>query len=60
MRKDEYDRLQELMSNHLHDTPYSHNGGSNKAAIYKEGVLACKSILKNAYEKQQKVTHEHL
>ena len=47
MTKKEYETLQDRFSKKLDRHPYT----GNKGQAYKEGVLACKSILKEVFER---------
>lgn len=48
MTKQDYDELQERMSRKLKKQWYN----TNKETAYNEGILTCKSILKEIFERQ--------
>ena len=47
MTKSEYEKLQDLFSKKITKCEYL---GRNKEGAYRDGILACKSILKTVYE----------
>lgn len=55
MTEYEYQTLQQRFSAKLKGMP---NCCSNKEGIYNEGVLACKSILKEVYEREKQAQED--
>ena len=51
MTREEYKELQELFTKKINQCEYL---SGNKSGAYREGVLACKSILKTVYEESNK------
>ena len=54
MTKQEYEYIQDRLKTKPIDNPYRIIGGNAKKEAYKEGVLACKSILSEIFHQNKK------
>ena len=51
MERDQYEKLQEQLSEKLKNNPYGKNGNFKYKEGYKQGILAAKSILSDFYHR---------
>lgn len=49
MTKQEYEYIQDRFTKKLYDSIYRNSVGYNKEEAYREGVLACKSVLSEIF-----------
>jgi len=53
MTKQEYDYIQDRFTKKLYDNIYRNSVGYNKEETYREGVLACKSVLSEIFHQNK-------